>query len=179
MVGLALLFTAAAMRLIGGLSSALAPDRRYWIHSAFTCLMIGGIAIGFWNLWSIAGVTWTLPRFLLALGIPGANYYIATVLIPENPADVPSWRDYYYATRVRFFGGLLALLMIQAVSARVLLGMAWTDPVRILDLGFMGFALVGMRSDNPRVHAGLAILMAVVFLSFAFVLAVQPGWLAA
>ena len=52
----------------------------------------------------------------VALLVPSLLYFCASVLVPENPADVESWTAYYESIRVRYFGGL-ALWLEQAPSS--------------------------------------------------------------
>ena len=177
-IAFALLFTAAAMRIIGGLPSVLTSSNRYWVHSVFTALMPLALAVGFWNEWALRDVGWTLPLFLLALLGPSIKYFMSCTLVPENPAEVQSWREYYFNIRTRFFGGLTFLLIVQPVGAYVFFGIPWNDPLRIADALFLGLAITGWVSKSPRVHGTLAVIQAGLIILMIATFASQPGWLA-
>jgi len=48
-IALGLVFTIAAMRLIGGLPHALDPARRYWVHLTLVLMMLFGVAASLWT----------------------------------------------------------------------------------------------------------------------------------
>jgi len=121
---------------------------------------------------------WTLPRFFLALGIPGILYFIAATLIPEDPDEVASWRDHYYETRVQLFGGITAWAVIAAADATVNLGTPLDHPGRIVQAITAVLGIVGLGSSSPRVHSALAVSAVVVVLLFAFLVSSEAGWLA-
>ena len=52
-VAFGLLYSIAALRLLGGLSVAMAPDSRYWAHLLLTFALLLHIAAGFWTFWSL------------------------------------------------------------------------------------------------------------------------------
>ena len=70
-IAFGLLFSLSALRLIGGLPAALDADRGYWVHRTLVVTLILHTAFAFWTSWSLSEVAWTLPRFFLALGVPG------------------------------------------------------------------------------------------------------------
>jgi len=176
-VAFGLVFTLAAMRLVGGLPHALRSDRRYWVHLCVTLLMLLGSAAVFWTFWSLKDVAWTFPRFLVALAIPATLFYCCAALVPENPEEVSSWRQHYWDVRVRFWGGTLAWITSAALSATVNLGMGLTHPARAFQLFVAATALVGILSDKERVHAGLIVGLAIVGMGLAFSVGAAPAWL--
>ena len=80
-IAFSLILSFAALRLIGGLPYAADPNRRYWVHLVFVCNHLAVVALVFWNLWSFRNATWTLPKFLIVLIIPGLIYFLACALI--------------------------------------------------------------------------------------------------
>ena len=87
-IAFGLLYSVGALRILGGLPSALDPEKRYWVHTGMSLLMLMGIASSFWAFWSLRETAWTYPGFLLALLLPGLLFYCAAILIPENPEAV-------------------------------------------------------------------------------------------
>ena len=169
-------YLAIALRLLGGLPSALAPGRRHALHIGACLILLFLVAISFWVFWSLRDVAWTFVGFLIALSIPGTLFYCAAVLIPENPADVESWERYYFEVHRRLFGGLALWALGAATSATVNLGMGLTHPARAVHATALAIGVSGVVSSNPRVHRLLIAFMGVLM---AGTLAIQltPDWL--
>lgn len=176
-IAFGLLFSMTALRLVGGLPAALDPDRRYWVHLALLIVLLVSSASGFWTFWSMSGVQWTFPRFALALGMPAVMYFNACALVPADPADVPSWRDYYFGVRTRLFAGVAAWAVVAAFGATVNLGMPIAHPARVVQALVAAIGLAGWSSSRARVHEGLAVLFAVVILLVAASVGAEAGWL--
>jgi len=165
------------MRLIGGLSSALNPERRYWIHSLLAFVILLAVAGSFWNFWGLKEVNWTLSKFLLVLLIPGLWYYCSCVLIPENPNDINDWQEYYYSIRVRFFLGMVGWTLVIIATSFFILHLPVAHPARIGHFTSLGISVLGVISSNPRVHGGLVLVLSVIVIGMCATIASQPGWL--
>lgn len=176
-IAFGLLFTGTAIRLIGGIGSALHPRRRYWIHALLNLALLLGVAVSFWNFWGLRQVDWTLPKFLLVLLIPGFLYYCASVLIPENPNDVTSWREYYFSVHVRFFTGFACWTLVVIATSFLILDIPLNHPVRIGHIAGIILSVLGAVSSKPNVHAGVVIALTIVTVGMALSIASQPGWL--
>jgi len=177
-IAFGLLFSVAALRLVGGLPYALKASRRYGPHLAMTIILLLGSAASFWTFWSLNGVAWTFPRFLLALAIPGSFYFSVVMLVPENPESVESWQKHYYDVRVRFYSGLVLWGLAAAVSASLNLSMPLGHPARLFQAVIVGVGLIGTASSSPRVHAGIPLGIGLAGLLVALTIGAQPGWLA-
>ena len=176
-IAFGLLFTGAAMRLIGGIGSALHPERRYWVHAMLTLAQLLGIAFSFWNFWSLKALDWTLPKFLLVLLIPGLLYYCASIIIPENPNDVTSWREHYFSVHVRFFTGLACYTLVVIATSFLILDLPLIHPVRLGQIAAIIISVVGAISSKPKVHAGIVVILMIMIVGMAVSIASQPGWL--
>jgi hypothetical protein len=170
-----LLFSLAALRILGGLPYAVEKARRYWVHLAMTLVLLLAVIGAFWTLWSLRDIRWTFSRFLLVLTIPGILYYLAALAIPENPEQVESWGDHYYTVHRRFFAGFALWGAVAAVNASVNLGLALTHPSRAVHATAMIFGVVGAASSSPRVHAGIATLAYVAWALWALTTGMSPG----
>lgn len=106
-IALSFVYTAAVLRLLGGISAATNKQSRYIVHIIFIGVTIISIIISFWGTWSLRDVDWKLYKFILALMDGAIYYFIATVLIPENPNEIQSWKDYYYKNKNKLFYGML------------------------------------------------------------------------
>jgi hypothetical protein len=177
-IAFGLLYSVAGLRLLGGLSVATAPGRRYPTHLTLVVVMLLLVASSFWTFWSLRGVEWTFVGFLLALLVPGLLYYCAAVLVPENPGEVASWRDYYFAGHRRLYAGFALWGLSAAASASVNLGMSLTHPARRVHVAVLVIGVIGWATSNPRVHAGLAATLVVLMIAGAVGINMAPGWLA-
>jgi hypothetical protein len=176
-IAFTLVFSYTAMRLIGGLPAALDHERRYWVHTTLVIGQLFSTAAIFWTFWSFRDVDWTLGSFLLVLTSPGLIYYNACALVPENPETVVSWRTYYYSARRRYFTGVGLWALSVAITSSVILELPVVHPVRTIQGSALALGLVGASTANPRVHAGIAVFMALFVLSAAALVA-RPGALA-
>jgi len=177
-IAFSLVFSFAAVRLVGGLPAALARERRYWVHLSFVFHELFRVAAGFWAFWSLRETEWTFPAYLLALVGPGLVYFLAATLVPENPADVQSWRVFYFAVRRRYFSAMACWALATVAATSVLIGMPWTHPFRGVQLAFIALGLVGATFESERLHAGLAVTgLALPAMAMLTVLS-RPGSLA-
>jgi hypothetical protein len=172
-----LLYSIAALRILGGLPGALAPNRRYWLHLMLTVDMLLLITLSFWSFWSLRDVNWTFRGFTTALTIPGLLYYCAAVLVPENPEGVPSWRDHWSAAHRRWFGGFALWGIAAATSASVNLGMPLTHPARIIHASALIFGVSGAMIAKPRLHAVIVVALGILLLAGALDPDLDAGWL--
>ena len=163
-IAFGLVFAQTALRLVGGLPSAFDRARSYWVHLCFVVTILVSTATAFWTFWSHSEVAWTLPGFFLALGIPGIMYFNAATLVPVDPGQVASWRDYYYESRVRLFGGITAWALLAAVDTTVNVGLPIDHPARIVQATTAVLGLIGLGSASPRIHGGLAVSIAAIAL---------------
>lgn len=177
-IAFSLVFSFAAVRLVGGLSFAVAPGRRYWVHLAFVFQELLRVAVGFWAFWSFREIAWTFPKYLLALVGPGLVYFLAAALVPADPAGVDSWREYYFAVRRRYFLAIICWTVTVAAMTTVLVQMSWSHPFRLVQLVFLAVGVVGATCASPRVHAALAITSLMIPAIAALTAMLGPGFLA-
>ena len=176
-IAFSLLYSLAALRIIGGLSEAFETETRSLPHLALSLVHLFLVAVSFWVFWSLRDADWTFIGFLVALLIPGALYYCSTVLIPAEPESVASWRDHHLEVRNRWYLGLALWAVGAALSATVNLGMGLAHPARGIHALALAVGLAGGLSRSERVHRGLVALL--VVLSVVTVAAqLRPDWLA-
>jgi hypothetical protein len=177
-IAFGLLYSVAALRVLGGLPGALVPDRRYGLHLGLTFDMLLLITISFWTFWSLREVRWTFPGFALALLVPGLLYYCAAVLVPENPERIGSWRDHYFAMRRRWYGGFGLWGLAAGLSATVNLDMALSHPARAIHAGAFLIGVAGFSTSSPRVHAVIVAMIGLLLVAGSFDPELGAGWLA-
>ena len=177
-IAFSLVFSSSAMRLVGGLPHAFDAQRRYWVHLGFVGIQLVATLGVFWAFWSYRDLEWNVGRFALALTGPSLIYLSACTLVPENPESVPSWRDYYYGVRRRYFGSCIAWALLAGVATTALVQMPWSHPARISQGTALVAGVVGCATASPRVHAGIVLVLAGVAIAVLVLLA-APGSLAA
>lgn len=174
-IAFSLVFSFAAMRLVSGLPHAVDPRRRFWIHLTLVSLHFLIVAVVFWIFWSYRDVEWSLARFLLALAVPVLLYFNACVLIPEDPASVESWRDYYFSARRRYFVGICLWALAAFAASSIMLDLPLTHPARVIQATAFALGVLGAASGHPRVHAGIAISLLGLASIASFAMASRPG----
>ncbi len=176
-IAFSLLYSLAALRIIGGLSEAFEAETRSLPHLALTFVQLFLVAVSFWVFWSLRDVDWTFVGFLVALLIPGTLYYCSTVLIPAEPDEVASWRDYHRDVRHQWYLGLALWAVGAALSATVNLGMGLGHPARGIHGLAITVGLLGWLNRNERLHRGLVALL-IVMTVVTVAVQLRPDWLA-
>lgn len=163
-----LLFSAVALRLIGGLPHALNRTRGYRAHATAVILLLVGTVLNFWNFLQYRNVDWTLLSFAQLLATPGIIYFLTLSLVPDDPGAVDSWESFYFAKRTQFFSGMIAWGLCAALNTTSLLHMSPFHRQRVVHLGLIVIGAVGLSSPRPSVHRALGfVACAVVAISIA------------
>ncbi len=177
-IAYSLVISFSVIRAASVLPHVLASERQYWVHTVWVLANLAVSLLIFWNFWSYREVVWTLGRFALILALPTSVFIAASILAPDEPAQVQSWREYFYSVRVRLFVSGILFSIVAVLVSTVVLEMPVLHPFRLFQLAFFGIIVTGAISDRPRVHASLATLLMLSF-SFAVLrLFVEPGSLA-
>ena len=176
-IAFGLVYSVAALRLLGGLPYAVAAARRYWVHLSLTLFQLLVIAASFWSFWSLQAAEWTFPRFGLALTVPGLIYYCSAVLVPENPEDIQSWNAHYFSVRQRYFAGVGLWAIAGATNASVNAGMTFVHPSRLIHLAVLLISLIAASSTRPAVHAAVALSFGALFVVWVLSFGFAPDWM--
>ena len=174
-VAFSIVLSLAAVRLLGGLSVSFRPSRRYWPHSVWIVFALLNSAMLWWNFWSFLDVDWNIVFFFLVLVVPSLIYLQAAALVPENPGAVPSWHDYFFSARTRFFVALASFFLVMVVISWLLLGLPLTHPLRAVQAVAFVLALGGALSTNNRLHEALPIIFLVLLTIAAIGVFLHPG----
>ena len=176
-IALSFVYTAAVLRLIGGVSSATNKESRYSVHLILIIVSVLSIILSFWTTWALKEIEWTLPKFLLTLIDPILAYFIATVLVPDNPNEIKSWRKYYYNNKTKYFTTLLIFILYIQVHGTVLLNQELNHPAKFAALIGLIPVFLGFKSSNHKVHLSIALFLLFQILIMSFTIAVEPGWI--
>ena len=158
-IAFSLIYSFSVMRLVSGISHALDPDRRYWVHLAHVGFQLAASAVSFWVMWSYHDAEWSLRTFLLVLAGPALFYFNATVLIPEAAAAIESWRVHYFSVCKRYWVAICLWALVVAATDLALLEEPLLDPARAIQSYFLALGVTGAVSENPRVHSILVPLV--------------------
>lgn len=176
LIAFSFVYTAAVLRILGGISAATNKERRYSIHLIFLVVILISIVISFWGIWALRDVEWKLYKFILALMDGALYYFIATVLIPENPNEIESWKDYYYKNKHKLFYGMLFFLFYVQIHSVVLIEQELIHPARLGNLIALIPIYLGIQSKNHKIHFGIAIYYLIFVIMMVFTIASEPGW---
>jgi hypothetical protein len=171
-IAYSLILSFAVMRAASVLPYVFERERQYWVHTVWVLGNLASSLLLFWNFWSYREITWSLGRFSLLLAMPTAIFVMASILAPDNPAQIQSWRKHYYSVRQKFFTAGIAYIVVVAVVSTLVLGLPLLHPFRLVQLTLLGVSVAGALSDRPGVHVSLAsstivALVLLVALSFA------------
>src|SRR5262245_2843200 len=111
-VSFSIVLSFAAVRIIDGLADVFARGRVYWVHAAWVVHQLVLVAYIWWIVWSYRDVSWNFFTFLVVLIGVGLVYYQANALIPAQANTVVSWRSHFYTVRRRFFGAMIAWVLV-------------------------------------------------------------------
>lgn len=170
-----LLLTFAAARILAGVPSALEPRRLYWVYLSWVCLAIMFCLASFWALWSYREIEWTLPRLVSLLATPALIYVFSAILVPGDSSDIDSWKDYFFAVRLRLFVGGLVMILSIMFSNQLIAGVSSLHRSQFPLYLLLGVFAVGAISDRPRIHNILAFVPPLVIVAVLIVLG-RPNW---
>ena len=176
-IAFSFVYTAAALRLLGGLSAGIKKDRRYIVHLLFIVIQLVSIITSFWGVWAHRNLEdWKLYKFIFLL-IDGALYYfIATVLVPENPNEIDSWKDYYYKNKHKLFYAILTFLVYIQLNGYILTGIFYFGPEQFFHLIGLVPIYFGLKSKNHKVHVTIACFYLIMVITMMLTVASEPGW---
>jgi hypothetical protein len=179
-VAVSIVLSFGVVRLLDGLRAAALPQRRYWVHFLWIPTKLLNHALYWWGLWSLhEAVSWNFALFLWILLFPATLYLQSTALVTTSPTEVASWRDHFYGIRTWFLSINLLLLFHYFIDTWLLLGVPVLHPSRLPLVAMIILNVFGVASDNPRLHAVIAVIALLAqILGFGVVL-FQPGALSA
>ena len=141
--------------------------RTYWLHWAWTLLLVVFSLLLWWTYWSYRTITdWTFARFVLYLSPAVIFYLLSAIAFPDPDEDVTDLREFYFANRVGFFGAFAAYGVMAGITAMVVRGMPLADSSNLFRAGMVVLLVVAMRSGSARVHAALFVVSTALLLAF-------------
>jgi len=170
-VAVALIFSLAIARLLGGLPHTSAKNQGAAVALLWNIGLILGSMVSWWLLWRFKDATWTPLAFVWIVAAPGFSYLQAAILLTDTPGQVDSWEGQYWAARRRFFSVSLVRVFHTALLPWVVGAIEWFTPApaHAGTLVSLTICLIGLWSESRRVHLALGwvfILLPALFLFF-------------
>jgi hypothetical protein len=172
-VAIAIIVALAFAEGLRGLQSALDPDRRYGIHVTWIFIKLANPIFYWWGTWGLRDFPdfWNMATFSMMLIMPSIMYLQLHSLVSDNPDQVEDWRKHFYAQR-RWLFGLNTLLAAFAIL--VFANISVPAPAQLLPVAayavICALSIAGFVSDNPKLHAAIALFVAVfTFFYYGFV----------
>ena len=163
-VAYSLLFSITALRLVGALPYVFRRDRVYGVHAAIVVLLIFAITFNFWTFLGYQNIEWTFIKFLGLLAIPATLYFMASMLVPDHPELVESWKEHYYHRRVQYFSGHIGWMVIAIINTTFILDLPLTHPMRGLQVAFLIIGLCSLGSKREIVHRAMVGCVFILFI---------------
>ncbi len=151
-------FVAIALsRLVDGVPGAFLSPGRYWVHCGWMIQKFLNLLLYWWAAWETRALEWDFWQFAFSFTGPVILALQATALARPSELEPNNWELRFFEIRSWFFVGNLLLIATIFLNAFVLRGasVALTSPLPLFLLAAV--ALLGLLSDNRKLHAGLVV----------------------
>ena len=155
--GFVLILSFAVMRGMSGVPYALRPVARHWVHFAYVSVALANCLIMFWVFWFTRNVEWTFLLFVIALLNPILFYVQVSLLVPQDPSTVSSWKAHFFSVRIPFFATGAATFLMVVISHQTLLGVSALHPIEWPFYATIALYALGVTSPAMRLHSALAL----------------------
>ncbi len=127
----------------------------YWVHVGWMVFIVLSVISGFRSAFLTGGLTgFGYWHYTLALVPFACLVVLSHMLCPDlDRMTEPSTEAWYYAHAPDFFRGFALFIVINAILVNMLGGIAWLDPIRLLEVPAVVAVLLISRSSSRRVHA--------------------------
>jgi len=150
--------------------------RPYWLHTAWVVFLIVFSLLLWWLFWNYRSIEeWSFFRFILYLSPMIVFYFLTSIVIPDPSDPVTNYKEYYFSSRVGFFGTFALQLVLAHAAGVVVRGLPLLDPSDPFRLAAVALLLTAMRSTSERVHAVVLTLCAIVIVAFVTLFHLRLG----
>ena len=150
--------------------------RPYWIHTAWVVLLVVFSLLLWWLFWNYRDIEdWSFFRFVLYLSPMILFYFLTSIAIPDPSEPVTSYKEYFFANRVGFFGAFAVQVVLVHAAGVIVRGLPVVDRSDPFRLATVVLLLIAMKSASERVHAVVFALCAIVILAFIVLFHVRLG----
>jgi hypothetical protein len=157
-------------QLLKGLAQLYRTRNRvptYWLHTAWVVLLIFFSLVLWWLFWDYRSIEeWSFFRFILYLSPMIVFYFLTAIVIPDPSDPVSNYKEYYFSSRVGFFGTFALQVVLAHAAGVVVRGLPLLDPADPVRLAIVVLLLIAMRSTSERVHAVVFASCAIAIVAF-------------
>lgn len=164
--------------ILGGLGGIVRNRHRTKLYSPVVITLVTLFLIHvqtWWTMFGLRGIRhWTILEFFVVLMQPTFLYLASAMLVPDfNGEGEIDLRTQYRRERVWFFGCML-LLIVNSLMRPVILDGRLTKPADLIGHGvFLAAVIVGLSTDNDRVHKLVAPFILLFFVTYVATLFLQ------
>ena len=162
------------LRALSGVPHAIQRERRYWVHLTWLGSTLATVLLMFWGFWWARDVEWNIITFAWALLLPGVLYVFVSLLVPQDPSTVTSWKQHFYTVRHRLFVTAIAWDITGAFTGPILTGGEIYLPVAFVFAGALAIHSVGAISRKPTVHAIIVLVPPAMIAILGLTIFFQP-----
>ena len=161
---LGMLVSLALAHMVHALSRVI--DRRhrqppYWVHLVWVAfLFLYLMHFWWWEMRLVHFADWQFQVFLLLALYALLLYFLSWTLLPDQVDPHSGYRERYYLRRNWFFGGLIAVFLIDIADTSlkgpelfVRLGTEYW----IRNAGFIACSVIAMLTTNAKYHGTFAV----------------------
>ena len=99
------------------------------------------------------------------------------MVVPSNSAEIESWREYFFAVRVRLFGSGI-LMVVSIIFGGTLAGVSPLDSLNAPLYALLAVFAVGAVSEKPVLHNVLALVPPAMITGMLLGPIAQANWAA-
>lgn len=176
-VAISIIVALAIAEGLRGLRSALDSRRRYGIHVTWIFIKLANPMFYWWAIWGYRDFPeyWNMGTFTYVLMMPSIMYLQLNSLVSNNPDQIEDWRKHFYSQRRWFFGLNTVLAVLAGFNFTNVFLPAPPIVLPIVAYTFIGvLSIAGFVSDNPRLHAVIAITVAVFSFVYYWIILFRP-----
>ena len=176
LTGFTLVLALVITRVLAGLRWVFAVGRIYWVHAVFVVALLVATSLVWWSLWYQRNNSWTYLPFAFNLLVgPGIMYFLAVLLIPDQPRRISNWRTYFYNIRRLLYGSLVLMILAAFIGALAINGMPLWHPAQFIMAAALALAVTGWRARSHVTHSVLAVCLGVLVLGAAVLASLSPA----
>lgn len=145
-----------------------AQIKQFWPTRLWAATLLLACAQMWWTMFDLRNRhDWEFNQFLVLLAQTIVLYLAAALVFPDFPRDVVvDLREHYFAQRKRFFGLLLAAVVV-SVCRDLVLNHALPERTNLIFHGiYILIALAGILSANEWLHKAIALVTAFAFVEY-------------
>ena len=109
-----------------------------------------GLPIAVKDMADVAG--WTQLTYYIIVLLPCALFAAIELLMPIGAGAETDWEKHYFSIRPWFFGVLITFQTVATLASYIIGDVPLTHPYRIIQVGVIAVASVGLFTSRPRAH---------------------------